>query len=123
MTFYIWYQNNSGGHFHVDENLSHRVVIEANTYTEAEYKALNLGIYYNGVDDDRDCDCCGDRWYHGHELTELDLEGKTLDEYLQGMADEYGWKDPDIIVHYADGSKKTFTGKDHKGLHMICYAI
>lgn len=114
MKFYSWDQNNSGGHFYVDENLSHRVVIEANTYKKAEVKAFKLGIYYDGVDEGLDCDCCGDRWYAGHELDDRYLKGKTLDEYLQGEADEYGWEDPDIIVHYADGTKKTFTGRDRK---------
>jgi hypothetical protein len=111
MTFYEWKQNNSGGVFFVNENLSNRVVIEADTYEQAEAKAFDFGIYYEGCRDGRDCDCCGDRWYEGHELTESCLEGKTLDEYLQWMADQYGWEDPDIIVHYADGTKKTFTGR------------
>jgi hypothetical protein len=111
MTFYIWNQNNSGGSFDVNKDLSHRVVIEADSYDLAEAKAFDFGIYYDGVDKGRDCDCCGDRWYGGHEVTERDLEGKTLEEYLQDYATEWGWEDPDIILHYADGSKKTFTGK------------
>lgn len=114
MTFYIWGQNNSGGYFDVDENISHRVVIEADIYQLAEDKAFNFGIYYDGVDSDRDCDCCGDRWYKGSEVTERDLDGKTLDEYLQCYADEYGWEDPDIIVHYGDGTRKTFTRRKVK---------
>lgn len=111
MTFYIWDQNNSGGIFNVDEDLSHRVVIEADSYDLAEAKAFDFGIYYDGVEAGCDCECCGDRWYHGNELTRHDLEGKTLEECLQGLADRWGWEDPDIILHYADGSKKTFTGK------------
>lgn len=115
MPFYEWNQNNSGGHFKVDGCISHRVIIEADSYEQAEDKAFDFGIYYNGVENQMDCDCCGDRWYSGSELDEGDLQGKTLDEYLQDMADEYGWEDPDIIVHYADGTKKTFTGKGQKG--------
>lgn len=115
MAFYMWDQNNSGGSFGVDENISHRVVIEADTYDEAEALAFDFGIYYDGVEEGYDCDCCGDRWYGGSELTERCLEGKTLEEYLQGMADLYGWEDPDIILHYEDGTKKTFTGNRQKG--------
>jgi len=106
MAFYMWDQNNSGGSFVVNENLSHRVVIEAKNKEEAESKASYFGIYYDGVEEGIDCKCCGDRWYK--DYYELDCEG--MDTYLQNLADEYGWEDPDIIVHYLDGTKKTFTG-------------
>jgi len=109
MAFYMWDQNNSGGSFVVNEDLSHRVVIEAKNKKEAESKASYFGIYYDGVEEGIDCECCGDRWYSPDKL---DCEG--MDTYLQNLADEYSWKDPDIIVHYLDGTKKTFTGKGYK---------
>lgn len=109
MAFFMWSQNNSGGHFAVNDDLTWRVVIQADTYGEAEYKALTLGIYYNGVEDDRDCDCCGDRWYEGSELGDDQLKDKTLEEHLQEYADEYGWESPSVIIHYADGTKGTIT--------------
>jgi hypothetical protein len=164
-------QNNSGGSFDLDENISHRVVIEAVSQSEARRKAKDLGIYFNGCDEGMDCPCCGDRWYdspddlsemiekygveskkyygiseysgtvedmekkyegydvrnikfvkkgtkgqNGHsssfsDKVEGELRFRNVDEYLQYMADQYGWLDPDIIVHYQDGSKKTFTGR------------
>jgi hypothetical protein len=106
MAFFMWSQNNSGGHFVVNENLTWRVVIEADTYEQAEQKAFDLGVYYNGCDDDRDCSCCGDRWYRGKEW---DAKDQTLEEYLQDYADEYGWESPSVIIHYADGTKGTIT--------------
>jgi hypothetical protein len=48
MAFFMWSQNNSGGHFVVNENLTWRVVIEADTYKQAEQKAFDFGVYYNG---------------------------------------------------------------------------
>jgi hypothetical protein len=167
---YMYDQNNSGGSFDVDGNLSHRVVIEAESRREASRIAEDLGIYFNGCEEGMDCPCCGDRWYDSpDDLSEMiekygveskkyygiseysgtveDMEKKyegydvrnikfikagtkdkkgfsssfdqvkgelrfrSVDEYLQFMADEYGWCDPDIIVHYKDGSKKTFTGR------------
>jgi len=106
MAFYMWSQNNSGGNFVVNDDLTWRVVIEANTYELAEDKALDFGIYYNGVEHHMDCDCCGDRWYEGKEL---DCEDQTLVEYLQEYADDYGWENPSVIIHYADDTKGTIT--------------
>ena len=77
MNFYMWRQNNTGGSFITDGDLSRFVVIEAESYDKAEEKALNLGIYYNGVDSDRDCACCGDRWYEG-DLVEIE-DGDTIE--------------------------------------------
>lgn len=130
MPFYMWEQNNSGGSFRVDDKLTHRLVIEADTYREAEYKAFDMGVYYNGVEDDRDCSCCGDRWYEGREVKlPIDFseniygEGKdglkvvgrkentltTLDEYLQYLTNRWGWETPDARVFYKNGSVKEFS--------------
>lgn len=102
--FYIFDQNNSGGVFDVDETVAHRVVIEANTLEEATDKAGDIGIYFD-YEFEVDCECCGMRWYGGEEL---ELEGHTLDEVLQERANRWGWTSPDIIVHFDDGTKKSF---------------
>ena len=104
MDFFMWNQNNSGGNFVVNDNLTWRVVIEADTYEQAELKALELGVYYDGVDEGLDCSCCGDRWYQGQCV---DIKSQTITEYLQEYADEYGWESPSVIIHYADGTKGT----------------
>jgi len=106
MAFFMWRQNNSGGHFVVDDDLTWRVVIESDDYEQAEIYALGIGVYYDGVDEGRDCRCCGDRWYEGQEL---DCEDQTLVEHLQEYADDYGWENPSVIIHYADGTKGTIT--------------
>ena len=61
--FYYITQNNSGGSFYVDQLLCHAMFIEADSVEEAKSIAENLGCYWNGVDDNIDCPCCGDRWY------------------------------------------------------------
>jgi hypothetical protein len=61
--FYTFGQNNSGGKFHIDEQVAHYVIIEANSAKEANQIAESMSIYFDGVQDGRDCDCCGDRWY------------------------------------------------------------
>lgn len=107
MKFYEWSQNNSGGCFTVDDNVSNRVIVEAESYDTAEEKMFSFGMYYNGVSDGTDCGCCGDRWYTGDEV-EL-KEFATVEEYAQHITNRYGWFDEnDCIIHYADGSKKTF---------------
>lgn len=66
MSFYEFSQNNSGGQWDVDDKLCHRVIIEADTYGEAERMAKDLGVYFDGCDKGLDCNCCGDRWYSGN---------------------------------------------------------
>lgn len=63
MKFYEFCQNNSGGSFDVNEHITHRVLIEANDADEAIDIAESLGIYFDGVENGMDCECCGDRWY------------------------------------------------------------
>lgn len=65
MKFYEFRQNNSGGNFHISEEagIGPSVIIEATSAEEANAKAEAIGIYFDGCDIGRDCDCCGDRWY------------------------------------------------------------
>ena len=55
--FYEFSQNNSGGHFDVDENVCHRVIIEA--MDEKHAVALFEPMIEN---QSGSCPCCGDRW-------------------------------------------------------------
>ena len=62
--FYEYHQNNSGGVTFGPTN----VIIEAPNYVVANEIAEKNGLYWNGVRDGKDCQCCGDRWYpHGDE--------------------------------------------------------
>lgn len=63
MKFYEFSQNNSGGRFVVDDKLCHRVVVEAESASEANAKLEELGGYFDGCVTGNDCSCCGDRWY------------------------------------------------------------
>ena len=65
--FYEFDQNNSGGVFITDNNLCHRLYIEADSIDEAISKAEELGCYWDGVTKGLDCPCCGDRWYQPYE--------------------------------------------------------
>lgn len=55
--FYEFDQNNSGGTFDVDENVCHRVIIEATSQEHA--CAIFEPMIYSQTSS---CACCGDRW-------------------------------------------------------------
>ena len=38
------------------------MIIEADSANEANIKAEEIGIYFNGCSIGMDCSCCGDRW-------------------------------------------------------------
>jgi hypothetical protein len=93
---FLFDQNNSGGGFELDDKLCHRLVLEEVTE-----------VYFDGVEDGRDCECCGDRWYGCEEV-----EHDNPLEYLQSLADMYGWTVPDVRIFYMDGSvAELFTRK------------
>lgn len=75
--FYEFRQNNSGGSFDVDDILCHIVVIEAESAEQANAIAKDLGIYFNGTEDETDCPCCGDRWSEVDEFDGEDLDSFT----------------------------------------------
>ncbi len=52
--FYTYNQNNSGGSFNLTETLTHSVVIEADSSSEANDKFESLGGYFNGCENGRD---------------------------------------------------------------------
>lgn len=104
--FFCYGQNNSGGSFDYDEKagITHHVVIEATSSKDANERAANIGLYFNGCADGRDCDCCGDRWCSQDEDTggneSPSVYGTPIAEF-DGMA----WMMPgkEIAVHFADG--------------------
>lgn len=99
--FYEFDQNNSGGSFDIDpaKGIGPSVYIEATDTAHANARAEELGIYFNGVADGRDCACCGDRW---HALWR-DEEG--VSEVVPGKY-SFSWHD-EIYVHRLDGTIET----------------
>ena len=57
MSYFKFRQNNSFGTFHGTP----LVFVQADNADDAN------AIYFNGVADGVDCDCCGDRWYPVHD--------------------------------------------------------
>jgi len=111
--FYTFNQNNSGGRFSFNEKagITHFVIIEADNVDEANSLAEDLGIYFNGCDDGRDCPCCGDRWYpvdnDSYDCKDSPvIYGKSPKEYVTAK-DSCLWmnKGKEACVHYKNGKK------------------
>lgn len=108
LRFFSFDQNNSGGGFVVDNDVAHNVIIEAATADEANAKAEDIGIYFNGCDDGSDCPCCGDRWYpvdesDGEDAPNIYGNDPELHDELFAEAGQ-----PYCHVYYADGLVKTY---------------
>ena len=115
--FYTFNQNNSGGAFVINDRVCHFVIIEADTAEQANDKAEDIGIYFNGVRAEIDCSCCGDRWYsQWHEDA-----GEETPTIFGGQPSEYSsfakvnevycrvyYKDG-IVKEYRKGSDNTYT--------------
>lgn len=111
MAFYQYRQNNSGGIFDIDEadGITVFVIVEADSTEDADRRADDIGIYFDGCDSGRDCNCCGDRWYPADES---DASAEPC-VYGQPVAEATNWLQwaPDgkeICVHYKDGRREWF---------------
>ncbi len=110
MPFYLFNQNNSGGSFIVNDKVAHYVFIEANKARHANTDAEFIGIYFGGVDDGEDCDCCGDRWCSVDEDDATDLPkiyGEVVDKdtatsTIIYYADGTVWRSKDIMERFGD---------------------
>lgn len=106
--FYNYDQNNSGGGFVYDDRagIAQYVIIEAVTAREANLKAEEIGLYFDGAGD---CSCCGDRWYSvddGDGTEAPFMWDKSLQEYGNGPLEGDYWSAPGdatVFVHYMDG--------------------
>ncbi len=116
--FYHFRQNNSGGNWVLNESLGVEVYIEADSADEANSRALQVNIYFDGCRDGEDCSCCGDRWHRVDEggyntirdkRREGDIVFNTIEEYVaHRVSQDHWWGDPMAVIHYKDGTKKVF---------------
>lgn len=104
MNFYEYNQNNSGGHFDVDNEVTVEVFIEAPSAERANAIAESVGIYFDGCDDGRDCECCGDRWSRASTWNVVEQDK------LEETNTNSGWVKPGQAwrhIYFADGTKKS----------------
>lgn len=82
--FYTFYQSNPGGYFIKNDKVAEYVIIQAESSYEANDKAEEIGIYFDGIKKGLDCECCNDRWYRVSEW-----EGKdsiNMSDYMKNKA-------------------------------------
>lgn len=116
LRWYSFRQNNSDGRFYYDDNLGIEVFIQATSADEANSRAENLGIYFNGCDEGRDCPCCGDRWYSLWNSDEGEVEFPKISLYIRDkgfqtreyalLDDRAGMKNGYDVFHYYDGTRQ-----------------
>lgn len=108
--YYTFGQNNSGGSFDFDESrgVTHYVIIEADNAEDANRRAEDLGIYFDGCESGMDCDCCGDRWspaWRGDaEPSVYGSNPRNHTEFVSGWMKE-GYE---ICVHNKDGTTEWY---------------
>jgi hypothetical protein len=95
--FYFFSQNNSGGYFDVADDVAEYVIIEANSYQDANNKAEDIGIYFDGQ---FDCSCCGNRW---HEQWDEDDATDQPCIYGAPISEHSPWMTKEYRIHYIDG--------------------
>lgn len=110
--YFAFSQNNSGGGFHRDENYGEYVVIAAKDADHANDRVQEIGVYFNGCDSERDCSCCGDRWYAVYG--EGDLTPQVYGKRPEAIVADDTFFRMSVVVHHADGTRETYSRVDDK---------
>lgn len=115
--FYTFNQNNSGGWFDTDavKGIARRVIVEAGSHYEANRRAEDIGLYFDGCASGIDCSCCGDRWYEvcrGDGDAVPSVYSTPLDRNKSAFL--ISGTDLEIAIHYLDGSVDQWWVEDGK---------
>lgn len=103
MAFYTFWQNNSGGVYHEDGAVEEVVIVEADTAADANVEACNIGVYFNGVEKDIDCECCGDRWSPVEEWDAYEVPS-LAEQAITTFTDKRTNK-VNVVIYRKDGSR------------------
>lgn len=109
--FFTYNQNNSGGDFVIDaqRGISTFVIVEADDDVEADEKAEKIGLYWDGVAEGRDCECCGDRWnrqWSGGTNVPMVYDKSVEDGFYRNGYFFTDRKNAAGYIHYKDGLVK-----------------
>lgn len=99
--FFTFPQNNSGGYYIINDDVSEYLIIEAQNASEAIHK-----MEYITEDYSQYCPCCGTRWsYWMVEDSNGDEEPMIYDRNIRDAEENIRGNKPRVIVHYYDGTK------------------
>jgi len=100
--FYTYRQNNSAGWFQIDKRVNIYVIIEADK-CDVNDRAEQIGLYFDGCEQNLDCECCGDRWYRCHigEGTETPT---IYDDKIDSFVPVFDRKSHDVVCYFANGA-------------------
>jgi hypothetical protein len=114
----LWYcfdQNNSGGSFVIDQDVAQDVYIQAHSSEEAIGIAESVGIYFDGVEKEMDCECCGNRWSRYDADDGYPVPTKYGENVLDGLdvvdEDPKDKDHPSFILYYYNGDKELYYSK------------
>lgn len=99
--FFTYEQNNSGGSYKKDSQVTKFVTIEAESAKEADEIAEEIGIRF-----DEGCECCGPRWFSAYG--EGDLTPLIYGEPPEAHGPD-GHPFPYAYVYRANGVKVTYS--------------
>lgn len=111
MSFFTYTQNNSGGSFIQDHRSGVYVIVEADTLEEANVIAgEKAGVYFNGVADGIDCECCGDRWdkpYTNEGDDNPSIYGESISKHLAEKRFHVDKGVNFVVIYRSNGIKET----------------
>ena len=122
--FYHYRQNNSGGSFTFCQNrgISVHVIVEAGSAKMADERAEEIGLYFDGCENGRDCSCCGDRWSRvyekGNKVPSIyNSPVKAGDKFVKEKYFSKSMKEgqPEGFIHYEDGRVEEFHKETKNG--------
>ena len=96
---YNFDQNNSGGYY--AKPAQNIIVKDARDEKHAIDIALKAGMYFDGVADGTDCDCCGDRWVPMAQ--EYDSLKEAVADANRSFIDEHNGVPKYVIVDGGSG--------------------
>jgi len=100
--FYTYHQNNSDGEYEYNNNISRYIIVEAVDREESDCIAEGLGVYFDGIDNNIDCPCCGDRWQRASDCdsaSEPMVYGLSIQDYTADYGHrEFGLTSKDEII-------------------------
>lgn len=107
---YLYSQNNSGGYDIENRDVACSVYIQGKDAAQANAIAENIGIYFDGVEAEIDCECCGDRWYMAFSGDDMQQD-EFLSSLVYDVSRSYGKKqNPIAIVYLLNGFKYIIYG-------------